>query len=190
MMLSSVDLPQPLGPTRQRKPPTLTCSETASSACTSPPRPVKNRFETRSTARAVARTPPVWYVAIRGWRFVSRPARKEIGADVLAHLSHLLPLGREHINLTWDYIWHSNKRVTQGRFRPLRAPHKIGVSVDAVRTLLFAVAAGGGTLAQFNHPELGGNGQWMSGGMTMVGDMFNYGLKATVSGCARSFRRC
>ena len=124
MMLSSVDLPQPLGPTRQRKPPTLTCSETASSACTSPPRPVKNRFETRSTARAVARTPPVWYVAIRGWRFVSRPARKEIGTDALAHLSHLLPLGREHINLTWDYIWHSNKRVTQGRFRPLRAPHK------------------------------------------------------------------
>jgi hypothetical protein len=59
---------------------------------------------------------------------------------------------------------------------------RYGVSIDAVRTLLFAVAAGGGTLAQFNHPELGGNGQWMSGGMTMVGDMFNYGLKATVSG--------
>jgi hypothetical protein len=50
MMLRSVVLPQPLGPTRQRKPPTLTCSETASSACTSPLRPVKNRFETRSTA--------------------------------------------------------------------------------------------------------------------------------------------
>lgn len=59
---------------------------------------------------------------------------------------------------------------------------RYGVSVDAVRTLLYAVATGGGTLAQFNHPELGGNGQWMSGGMTMVGDMFNYGLKATVSG--------
>jgi hypothetical protein len=40
-------------------------------------------------------------------------------------------------------------------------------------------------LAQFDHPELGGSGQWMSGGMTMVGDMFNYGLKAKVSGlCA------
>ncbi|HEY5741101.1 MAG TPA: hypothetical protein VIS99_01060 [Terrimicrobiaceae bacterium] len=59
---------------------------------------------------------------------------------------------------------------------------RYGVSVDAVRTLLFAVSAGGGTLAQFSHPELGGSGQWMSGGMTMVGDMFNYGLKATVSG--------
>jgi hypothetical protein len=62
---------------------------------------------------------------------------------------------------------------------------RYGVSVDAVRTLLFAVSAGGGTLAQFDHPELGGNGQWMSGGMTMVGDMFNYGLKAKISGlCA------
>ncbi|HEY5704809.1 MAG TPA: SHOCT domain-containing protein [Terrimicrobiaceae bacterium] len=59
---------------------------------------------------------------------------------------------------------------------------RYGVSVDAVRTLLFAVSAGGGTLAQFSHPELGGSGQWMSGGMTMVSDMFNYGLKATVSG--------
>ena len=62
---------------------------------------------------------------------------------------------------------------------------RYNVSVDAVRTLLFAVSVGGGTLAQFNHPELGGSGQWMSGGMTMVGDMFNYGLKVKVSGlCA------
>ena len=59
---------------------------------------------------------------------------------------------------------------------------RYGVSVDAVRTLLFAVSSGGGTLAQFYHPELGGGGQWMSGGMTMVGEMFNYGLKATVNG--------
>ena len=59
---------------------------------------------------------------------------------------------------------------------------RYGVSVDAVRTLLFAVSEGGGTLAQFHHSELGGGGQWMRGGMTMVGDMFNYGLKATVSG--------
>ena len=59
---------------------------------------------------------------------------------------------------------------------------RYGVSIDAVRTLLFAVSAGGGTLAQFSHSELGGSGQWMRGGMTMVGDMFNDGLKATVSG--------
>ena len=62
---------------------------------------------------------------------------------------------------------------------------RYGVSVDAVTTLLAAVAAGGGTMAQFFHPELGGGGQWMSGGMTMVGDMFNSRLQSTVSGlCA------
>jgi hypothetical protein len=56
-----------------------------------------------------------------------------------------------------------------------------GVSADAVRTLLFALERGGGTIAQFSHPELGGNGQWMRGGMTMVGDMFNDRLKAAVN---------
>jgi hypothetical protein len=62
---------------------------------------------------------------------------------------------------------------------------RYGVSTDAVKTLLSAVSAGGGTMAQFYHPELGGGGQWMRGGMTMVGDMFNSGLQATVSGlCA------
>lgn len=59
---------------------------------------------------------------------------------------------------------------------------RYGVSVDAVTTLLFAVSAGGGSMAQFYHPELGGGGQWMRGGMTMVGDMFNRGLQATVAG--------
>ena len=60
--------------------------------------------------------------------------------------------------------------------------HRYGVSVDAAKTLLFAVNAGGGTMAQFYHSELGGGGQWMRGGMTMVGDMFNGGLQATVAG--------
>jgi hypothetical protein len=59
---------------------------------------------------------------------------------------------------------------------------RYGVSVDAVATLLAAVNAGGGTMAQFYHPELGGGGQWMRGGMTMVGDMFNSRLQSTVSG--------
>ena len=51
----------------------------------------------------------------------------------------------------------------------------------AASTLLRALVAGQGGMAQFNHPELGGSGQWMRGGMTMVGDMFNHGLQATVS---------
>lgn len=57
---------------------------------------------------------------------------------------------------------------------------RYGVSQDAIVHMLVAVNNGGGTMAQFNCPELGGSGQWMRGGMTMVGDMFNYGLKATV----------
>ncbi len=56
------------------------------------------------------------------------------------------------------------------------------VSDGAVRNLLDAVIRGGGAMAQFSHPDLGGNGQWMRGGMTMVGDMFNSGLQSTVSG--------
>jgi len=55
------------------------------------------------------------------------------------------------------------------------------ISTEAVRAMLFAVSAGGGSMAQFYIPELGGGGQWMRGGMTMVGDMFNSGLQATVS---------
>jgi len=51
------------------------------------------------------------------------------------------------------------------------------VSADAVRTILRALRSGGGTMAQFSHPEFGGMSQWLPG-MTMVGDMFNGGLKS------------
>jgi hypothetical protein len=60
--------------------------------------------------------------------------------------------------------------------------HRYGVSGDAVTTLLHALVAGNGSMAQFSHPELGGMGQWSQGGMIMVGDMFNQGLKARVDG--------
>jgi hypothetical protein len=55
-----------------------------------------------------------------------------------------------------------------------------GVSTDAVTTLLMSLAVGGGRQAQFNHWELGGMGQWSQGGMIMIGDMFNNGLKYRV----------
>ncbi len=35
-------------------------------------------------------------------------------------LTHLSPLGWEHINLTGDYAWRQSKQVEQGKFRPLR----------------------------------------------------------------------
>lgn len=55
-----------------------------------------------------------------------------------------------------------------------------GLSRESVLAMLLAVNAGGGTMAQFSIPELGGSGQWMRGGMTMVGDMFDNALKARV----------
>lgn len=58
---------------------------------------------------------------------------------------------------------------------------RYNLSQEAVICMLSAVNNGGGSMAQFNCPELGGSGQWMQGGMTMVGDMFNYGLKNTVN---------
>src|SRR6516225_3626104 len=57
---------------------------------------------------------------------------------------------------------------------------RYGFSPDAVVSMLESVVSGNGTMAQFSHPEFGGSGQWMRGGMTMVGDMFNNSLKATV----------
>jgi hypothetical protein len=54
------------------------------------------------------------------------------------------------------------------------------VSLDVALTLLGALAQGNGRQAQFNHPELGGMGQWSQGGMIMVGDMFNQHLKYRV----------
>ncbi|MBL8473269.1 MAG: SHOCT domain-containing protein [Rhodocyclaceae bacterium] len=57
---------------------------------------------------------------------------------------------------------------------------RYGVSQDAITHMLFAVLNGNGSMAQFSHPEFGGAGQWMRGGMTMVGDMFNYALKGRV----------
>lgn len=56
-----------------------------------------------------------------------------------------------------------------------------GVSLEAVRHLMQALVTGHGTMAQFNHPELGGFGQWSSGGMTMIGNMFDANLKSRVA---------
>ncbi len=55
-----------------------------------------------------------------------------------------------------------------------------GFSIEAVTAMLDAVINGNGSMAQFSHPEFGGSGQWMSGGMTMLSDMFNNYLKGRV----------
>lgn len=60
--------------------------------------------------------------------------------------------------------------------------HKHGVSDDAVSTALAALTRGNGTMAQFSHADFGGMTQWSKGGMSMVGDMFNSGMKAKLDG--------
>ena len=56
------------------------------------------------------------------------------------------------------------------------------VSQAAVSTALEALRRGGGTMAQFSHGDFGGMAQWASGGMSMVGDMFNSSMKAKLDG--------
>src|ERR1700759_4414992 len=60
-----------------------------------------------------------------------------------------------------------------------------GFSPDAARSVAEALRRGNFTTAQFNHPELGGMGQWVAGGMLMIGDMFNNDLKARVGALCR-----
>jgi hypothetical protein len=57
---------------------------------------------------------------------------------------------------------------------------RTGFSSDAVLSLLQSVINGNGSMAQFSHSEFGGSGQWMRGGMIMLGDMFNNNLKNRV----------
>ncbi len=76
-----------------------------------------------------------------------------------------------------------NSIYTEASFQNMQnVANRYGISVNAVTDLTQALMQSGGSMAQFNIPELGGGGQWMLGGMTMVGDMFNNGLKATVDG--------
>jgi len=64
-----------------------------------------------------------------------------------------------------------------------------GFSFDAVQSMLESVLNGNGSMAQFSHPEFGGSGQWMQGGMTMIGDMFNNYLKGRVDNLCADLAR-
>ncbi len=64
-----------------------------------------------------------------------------------------------------------------------------GFSFDAVQSMLMSVINGNGSMAQFSHYEFGGSGQWMQGGMTMIGDMFNNHLKGRVDNLCAELSR-
>ena len=68
----------------------------------------------------------------------------------------------------------------EGRRRVVEVHERQGFSAEAAASLVRSLIAGRGSMAQFDHPELGGRGQWVQGGMIMIGDMFNHALKARV----------
>jgi hypothetical protein len=68
----------------------------------------------------------------------------------------------------------------EGRLAVEDVARRVGFSPEAVTSMLFSTMAGRGRMAQFNHPEFGGSGQWMFGGAIMISDMFNNVLKARV----------
>lgn len=70
--------------------------------------------------------------------------------------------------------------TTEGRKLITEIADRYNVQPQTIEMLLKAIVRGNGTMAQFNIAELGGQGQWMKGGMTMVGDMFNNSLRSTV----------
>lgn len=55
-----------------------------------------------------------------------------------------------------------------------------GFSRDAVTHMVSAQIDGNGGMAMFSHPEFGGPGQWMRGGMVMLSDPVNHALKTRV----------
>jgi non-heme chloroperoxidase len=71
------------------------------------------------------------------------------------------------------------RHAAEGALASIAGRH--GFSFGAVSAMFEAVQRGGGRMAQFSHPEFGGFGQWMQGGMTMVGDMFDHALKDRVA---------
>ncbi|BDA85978.1 hypothetical protein Sa4125_35200 [Aureimonas sp. SA4125] len=63
---------------------------------------------------------------------------------------------------------------------------KNGFSEEAGLAMAEAISRGVGSMAQFNHRDLGGQGQWVRGGMLMIADMFNDGLKSRVRNLAET----
>lgn len=77
-----------------------------------------------------------------------------------------------------DNFEDKNRKGDQAGLDALAKQHDF--STQAVAVMRNALVQGNGRLAQFDHPEFGGAGQWMQGGMIMIGDMFNNQLKSRV----------
>lgn len=64
-----------------------------------------------------------------------------------------------------------------------------GFSREAVVHLFEAVAAGGGDMAMFDHPECRGPGQWMRGGLIMITDPSDRLLKNRIDALCHALSR-
>ena len=90
--------------------------------------------------------------------------------------------------LRWGLSLLSDPRATMEQLTPegqrvaAELSQQFGFSQEAVIEMMRAMLHGRSAMAQFNHPEFAGSGQWMRGGMLMLGDMFNHALKARVDG--------
>lgn len=70
--------------------------------------------------------------------------------------------------------------ASQGRPQLEALATESGFSPGAVDSMLRSIVRGGGRMAQFDHREFGGSGQWMQGGMLMISDLSNDALKQRV----------
>ena len=78
--------------------------------------------------------------AITLWNtlYLERAAEALARARTLDHalFQHVSPLGWEHVNLTGDYTWHTNKRVAKADFDPSALPKRSLVLLN-VRIIIF-----------------------------------------------------
>jgi len=94
-------------------------------------------------------------------------------------------LGLGLVNLKAEGSDHMRQLSTAGEQAINDLAQRHGFSFDAVSSMLQSVVDGHGNMAQFNHAEFGGPGQWMHGGMIMVSDMFDNVLKGRIDALCR-----
>jgi hypothetical protein len=72
------------------------------------------------------------YTVYLGRALKAMRAIGEIIPDAL--LSHIAPLGRQHVNLTGDYLWRTENNLALDSFRPLRGGDRLKPGGDMDRT--------------------------------------------------------
>ena len=71
-------------------------------------------------------------------------------------------------------------QIDQPSESPTSLASRTGFSPDAVESMRQSMLRGGGGMAQFDHREFGGLGQWMRGGLLMIADPSDLELKRRI----------